>query len=213
MAKSYVLSGEDRRRVERSVQQTERHISRDRLRKRSRPGGGGTNKVYARIVQTLRRADQSVTPAVTAIDYYEIELLDFSVEQWSATHGVYYVGDKVKYTVDSVAKIFEVKEGREHVSSLSRPPTNTTYWQETTYNKAWVFGYSGDLLQTIPWFQPDDIVEVINYIDSRWPDREWWILETVIRVEEEGVDEDGDPIIICSMTWDAEKNRAKAVYS
>ena len=211
MAESYVLSSEDKRRVEKSVRFTERHIPRDRLRKRSRPGGGGINKVYARIVQTLRRADQSVTPAVTAIDYYEIELLEYAIEQWSATHGVYYVGDKVKYTVDNVAKIFECK--LEHPSSLAKSPTNTTYWQETSYKKAWVFGYSGDLLETIPWFQPDDIVEVVNYEDGRWSDREWWILETVIRVEEEGVDENGDPIIECSITWDAEDNRAKAVYS
>jgi hypothetical protein len=193
----YVLSAEDRRRVERSVQQTERHIDRDRLRKRNK-SGGGTNKVYARIVQTLRRADQSVTPAVTAIDYYEIELLEYPIEQWSATHGVYYVGDRVKYPVDSVAKIFEVKEGREHVSSLSRSPTNTTYWQETTYKKALVFGYSGNLLAAAPWFQPNDIVEVVNYKDSRpeFSDREWWILETVTKIEEgEGADK------IASLYW------------
>jgi hypothetical protein len=193
MPESYFLSREDRRRVERSVQHTERQISRDRLRKRNR-SGGGTNKIYARIVQTLRRADNSVSPAVTAIDYYEIELLDFSIEQWSATHGVYYVGDKVKYTVDNVAKIYEAK--REHPSSSSLPPTVVSHWQETTYNKAWVFGYSGDLLESAPWFQPNDIVEVINYEDGRWPEREWWIMETVVRVQA-GEGED----IRCSLYW------------
>lgn len=182
MSDQFVLSGEDKRRVQRSVSHTERHIDRDRIRKRNRSGGGGTNKVYARIVSTLQRADPAAEPPIRAQDYYEIELLRYTIEQWSATHGVYYVGDKVKYTVDDVVKIFECK--REHPSSLSRPPTNTTYWQESTYKKAWVFGYSGDLLQTAPWFQPDDIVEVVNYEDARWADREWWIMETVVRIEE-----------------------------
>lgn len=154
---------------------------------------GGAVK-YARIVQTLRRANAAADPPVTAIDYYEIELLEFSIEQWSATHGVYYVGDKVKYTVENVAKIFECKI--EHPSSLALPPTVISHWQETTYKKAWVFGYSGDLLDAAPWFQPNDIVEVVNYIDSRWADRECWIMETVSRIQA-----GSGANIRCSLYW------------
>ena len=154
---------------------------------------GGAVK-YARIVQTLRRANPAADPPVTAIDYYEIELLEFSIEQWSATHGVYYVGDKVKYTVDNVAKIFEAKI--EHPSSLALPPTVISHWQETTYKKAWVFGYDESLLEGDIWFQPNEIHEVVNYIDSRWADREWWIMETVGRIQA-----GSGANIRCSLYW------------
>ena len=200
MAELYGLSGEDKRRVGRSVRHTEHHIGRDRLRKRGKHGGGA-NKIYARIVQTLRRADAAADPPVTAIDYYEIELLDYGVQTWSATYGTYYVDDVRKYTSGSTTLIYKCI--REHPSSTSKSPTNTTYWEEAENTKAWVFGYSGDLLETIPWFQPDDIVEVIKYEDSRWTDREWWIIETVVRVE------DGSN---CSVMWNDAKNRAMAVF-
>ncbi|NIP28172.1 MAG: hypothetical protein GWN55_11585 [Phycisphaerae bacterium] len=182
MVDKYVLSGEDKRRVERSVRHTERHVDKNDLRKRNHPGGGGTNKIYARIVSTLRRADPAASPPVTAQDYYEIELLRYTVDQWSATHGVYYVGDKVKYTVGNVVRIYICKF--EHASSSALPPTVVSHWEESTYKKAWVFGYSGDLLASAPWFQVNDIVEVVKYKDSRWTDRQWWILETAVKIEE-----------------------------
>lgn len=193
MTDHFVLSGDDKRRVERSVRFTERHIDRNELRKRNHPAGG-TNKIFARIVSTLRRADPAADPPITAQDYYEIELLRYTVEQWSATHGVYYVGDKVKYTVEGVVRIYECIF--EHASSSALPPTVASHWEESSYKKAWVFGYSGDLLQSAPWFQVNDIVEVIKYTDDRWSDREWWILETVVRIEEgEGEDK------IASLYW------------
>ena len=154
---------------------------------------GGAVK-YARIVQTLRRANPAAEPPVTAIDYYEIEFLDHVIEIWSATHGTYFEGDVRKYTYDGSTLIYRCT--REHPSSLSLPPTVTSHWEEAENKKAWVFGYSGDLLEAAPWFQPNDIVEVVNYIDNRWPDREWWIMETVGRIQAgEGAN------IRCSLYW------------
>lgn len=79
---------------------------------------------------------------------------------------------------------------------------------------AWVLGYSGSLLEAIPWFQVGDVVEVVK--DALFSDtggREWFIIETVIRVEEAGEDnEDGSPTILSSISWNAEENRAMAVF-
>jgi len=78
---------------------------------------------------------------------------------------------------------------------------------------AWVFGYAGSLLEAIPWFQVDDIIEVVKYDHPDFEAREWWIMETVTRVEEEGEDnEDGSPTILSSIAWNADENRAMAVF-
>lgn len=193
MADNYALSGEDRRRVEKSVRFTERYIGRDRLRKRSRPGGG-SNKIYARIIQTLRRADETADPPITAIDYYEIELLDYTVEEWSNADGVTFLEDSIyKYAHDN--KLYRCKI--THTNPPALPPNTTpSHWEETSHKKAWVFGYGGDLLEAVPWLQLDDIVEVIPYSDPRWEDREWWILETVTRIQT-GSGEN----IRCSLYW------------
>ena len=66
-----------------------------------------------------------------------------------------------------------------------------------------MFGYSGDLINASPWFQPEDIVEVIRYIDDRWPDREWWLLETATRIR------DGDNY---SLMWNDEEDRLMSVF-
>ena len=151
--------------------------------------------VMARIVQGLARED--VVNSIEARDYYEIELLDYPVDEWSATHGIYYVGDKVKYNyLIYVCRI-------EHQSSASLPPTATSHWELSTYHKAWVFGYSGDLLEAAPWFQVNEKVEVIRYEDPRFTDREWWILATVTRIA------DGD---CYSLMWNDDENRLMAVY-
>ena len=210
MSKQYILSESDHRQIEEILRWFGSNSNlRDRLRKRNRPGsggGGGISKAFARIVKTLRREDEA--GGLAAIDYYEIELLAYPIADWSADHGMYYVDDRVKYN----DKIYLCKI--EHDSSVSLPPTATSHWMESTYHKAWVFGYSGDLLEAVPWLQPGDIVEVINYTDSRWPVREWWIMETVFRVEEEGTDaEDGAPTVNCSLAWNVAEKRVMAVYS
>lgn len=171
----------------------ERLLSPEMVQKMKAVRHAGGRK-FARIVQTLRRADESVNPPVTAINWYEIELLDAAIEEWSPDHGVYYEDDIRKHTAAGDTKIYKCI--REHTSDPSKSPTNTSFWEETTFTKAWVFGYSGDLLEAEPWFQPDDIVEVIRYNDSRWPDRKWWILETVTRIQA-GSGEN----IRCSLYW------------
>ena len=197
MTDLYGLSSDDRRRVEKSVGFTERYIGRDRLRKRSKGGGGGSNKIYARIIQTLRRAD--VEAGITAIDYYEIELLDYAVEEWSDAAGITFEKDTIyKYVPDN--KLYRCKI--THTNPPALPPNTTpSHWEETSHEKAWVFGYSEDLLEAVPWFQPGDIVEVVLYNDPRWAwgtadEREWWILETVTRVQT-GEGEN----IRCSLYW------------
>ncbi|MHA2120020.1 MAG: hypothetical protein ACW990_02320 [Promethearchaeota archaeon] len=164
----------------------------------------------ARIIATLQREDHLL--GLPEIDYYTIELIGSEIADWDENHGIYFEGDVVKDIDNSVTKSYVCEI--EHEASLALKPSSTpSHWTATSNLEALVFGYSGDLLETIPWFQPNDIVNVIYYEDPRFT-QTWWILETVIRVEEEGVDEiTGDPIIICSMTWDAEDNRAKAVYS
>lgn len=159
--------------------------------------------IQARIIQTLRRADEGA--GITEIDYYEIEFLNSAVEEWSSSHGTYFVGDIIKYTSEGIQLIYGCI--LEHEAAVGKEPTNETYWEESTHLKAWVFGYSGDLIETIPWFQPDDIVKVIKYSDSRWEDREWWILETVVRVQTPS-----NGTVDCSIAWNAVDNRAMGVF-
>ena len=117
MTDSYVLSGEDHRRVQRSVRFTERYIGRDRLRRRSKGGGGGSNKIYARIIQTLHRADEEA--GLAAIDYYEIELLDYTVAEWSSANGVTFLEDTIyKYVPDN--KLYRCKI--THTNPPALPP-------------------------------------------------------------------------------------------
>lgn len=168
----------------------------------------GVSIKKARIISTLQREDHLL--GLSAVDYYTIEVLGAELADWLATHGIYYKGDVVKHEVDLVIKSYVSLV--EHLASAALPPPTPSHWEETSILQALVFGYSGNLLETIPWFQPGDIVYVIYYEDERFT-QTWWIIETVTRVEEEGEDENGDPIIICSMTWDAKANRAKAVYT
>ena len=196
MANQYLLSEKDQRRLEEALRWFDRNKNlRDRLHKRYRGSGGGISKVFARIVSTLRREDE--VNNLTAIDYYEIELLAYPIADWSASHGTYYVDDQVKYNDKIYICLIE------HESSSALLPTATSHWKESSYKKAWVFGYSGDLLEAAPWFQIGDIVEVINYNDSRWPEREWWIMETVIKIA------DGDKY---SLMWNEDENRLMAIY-
>lgn len=162
------------------------------MRPKNLPSGGNYRKAFARIIQTLQRED--VVEGLTLINWYEIELLALELEFWDAAYGTYFPGDIRKYTVGNVAKIFECTV--EHPSSAAIPPTNTSYWKEATATKAWVFAYSEDLIESDHWYQPDDIVEVIKYDDPRFPDREWWILGTVARIQM-GSGES----IVCSEYW------------
>ena len=159
----------------------------------------GSVAAYARIVQTLQRED--VELGHDKINWYEIELLSLKMQEWASNHGVYYIRNLVKYQ----SKIYECKI--EHNASVSFPPTVTSHWKEATNTKAWVFGYSGDLIEGDHWLQVDDIVEVIRYADPRWPDRNYWIMESVQRIQE-GSGEN----IVCSLYWNEIDGRAMSVY-
>ena len=167
------------------------------------PGG-----IKARIIQTLHRADEEA--GLAAIDHYEIELLDYTVAEWSSANGVTFLEDSIyKYVPND--KLYRCKITHTNPPALP-PDTTPSHWTETTATKAWVFGYSGDLLEAAPWLQPGDIVEVIIYSDPRWPDREWWILETVTRIQT-GSGEN----IRCSLYWlqeedGVEEKRLASVY-
>ena len=180
-------------------------------RKPSRPAGA--TKKFARIVHTLQRADDENN--ITVRNWYEVELLQYAVQVWSATHGTYYENELVKFTYDGTTLIYRSKI--EHVASAALAPVVdgnvvSSHWEESTQTKAWVFGYSGDLIETIPWLQPDDIVEVVAYDDDRFEDRTWWILETVVRVEEIEEVGSGEPVVHSSLAWNADENRAISVY-
>jgi len=132
--------------------------------------------IKARIVQTLQRADPAASPPVTAVNWYEVELMNAAIEEWSDAGGLTFQKGNI-YKQQN--KLYECKI------------THT------------MFGYSGDLLEAVPWFQPGDIVEIIKYIDDRWPERQWWILETAIRIK------DGDS---CSLKWNSDEHRLMAVF-
>lgn len=203
-----ILTPKDAKRTGQSVRWVEHNKNlRHRMRPKNLPTGDHP-RAFARIIQTLQREDLEFD--LPKINWYEIELLSLELEFWSATHGTYFVGDIRKYDVDTVAKIFECTV--EHPSNPAIPPTNASYWKEATATKAWVFGYSDDLIEAVPWFQPGDIVEVVRYTDPRWADREWWIWETVMRVQI-GSDEN----IKCSLYWLQEEDgvivkRCASVY-
>lgn len=205
-----ILSPKDAKRTGQTVRWVERNKNlRERYRSKNLQAGS-YRKAFARIIQTLQREDLELE--LPKINWYEIELLALELEFWSATHGTYFEGDIRKYNVGDVAKIFECTV--EHPSNPAIPPTNTSYWKKATVMKAWVFGYSEDLIEAVPWFQPGDIVEVIKYDDKRpeFANREWWILETVMRVQI-GSGEN----IICSLYWLQEEDgetvkRCASVY-
>jgi len=155
--------------------------------------------IKARIVQTLQRADPAASPPVTAVNWYEVELMNAAIEEWSDAGGLTFQKGNI-YKQQN--KLYECKITHTNPPALP-PDTTSSHWKEATSMKAWVFGYSGDLLEAVPWFQPGDIVEIIKYIDDRWPERQWWILETAIRIK------DGDS---CSLKWNSDEHRLMAVF-
>lgn len=158
------------------------------LTRRTPTPSSSSAAVYARIVQTLQRED--VELGYEKINWYEIELLSLKMQDWTPNHGVYYVEDLVKYQ----SKIYECKI--EHNASPSLPPIVMSHWEEASNTRAWVFSYSGDLIEGDHWFQVGDIVEVVRYIDPRWSNREYWILGSVQRIQT-GSGEN----IRCSLYW------------
>lgn len=134
----------------------------------------GTDPIRARIVQTLQYRDEEADE--DEINWYEIELLSDKIEDWSDTHGTYDVDDLVRFE----SKIYVCI--RKHESYIFYSPTNTTYWELAENNKALVWGYDFDLIDSAPWLQVNNLVNVIRYSDSRYPDFNYFILATVFRI-------------------------------
>lgn len=133
-------------------------------------------KILAKITETLRRADETAETPVEAVEHYKIKLLgSAAADEWAADHGEYTTGDITKYGEDALDYQCTVT----HESEEAKNPTNTTFWKCLGAGlDAWISGYASEnLLETIPWFQVDDVVEV-EYHSGKW-----WIKKTVIRVE------------------------------
>jgi hypothetical protein len=168
---------------------------------------------YARIVRTLQRADPTTTPETLARDYYTIELVGDEVAEWSSVASGYYVGDEVKYPPgDPDQKQYTCTKDIPANLVSSIPPTTGSHWEESQVEiDAYVFGYYDSLLSAAPWFQVDDIVKVFRYEHPDYPAREWWIDETVFKIEE-----GTGPNKIASLYWyqkDENDNLTKRVAS
>jgi hypothetical protein len=71
---------------------------------------------------------------------------------------------------------------RYEIEIIGMPPV-------TPALEAWVFGFNAEdypntpsLLDVDKWYQVGDEVEVVEYHDSRKPNRKWWIMGTVSRI-------------------------------
>lgn len=170
---------------------------------------GGSQRTYAKITQSLCRGN--ITAGVEEIDHYKIRLMTSGTPDWEGGHD-YTKGYVVKVTQDSKTIYRECT--KPHTSNSSdKKWDNDTYWKDSEGDvDAWVHGYNGNLLYTIPWFQVDEIVEVVSrqdFDDEDKPtgDTKWYILETVVKTEE--IVEDARHY---SLLWNQDENRAMAVF-
>jgi hypothetical protein len=171
---------------------------------RNAPAAASVTKTYAKILETLQREDDSVTPVVGERDWYEIEILGLGLSFWDEGYGTYDDDHKVKYTDDGATKVYRCKI--QHTAHWTKSPTNGTYWAEDSYTKAWVWGYTDSLLDAVPWLKVGELVEVVQYDHPDFPDRVWWVLDaTPTKVTE------GDEY---SIMWneDSDQRRAMAVF-
>ena len=89
-----------------------------------------------------------------------------------------------------IRKADEYKKCRAgHTSDNSAQSfANPGLWEDTDAGlDAGVHGYEGDLLETVPWFRADSVVEVYQRKDyndagAETGELKWYIIETVMRV-------------------------------
>ena len=154
------------------------------------------SSIFAQVTQTLQRADVLADPPVEERRKYRIRLSEEAVEDWAA--GVSYeVGTVVKILAEGEYAYFECLVA--HTSNNDDATTaNTGLWEPVEDDiEAGVLGFTGNLLETIPWFQVGDLVEVVS------KNSEWLIKGTVTRTEKDGK---------YSLVWDQDKKRAMAVF-
>lgn len=159
---------------------------------RSRPFPVEESAVIAIILKSLRR--KNIELGETLRDWYEIEFVHDPFPIWTSAK---------PWTKDT-----QVKNSGEVYIAIRDVPigiaiTNTSYWAESSGIKAWVYTYpyEDSLIESIPWFDVGEKVEVIYDVEK------WWLKKTVTRVQT-GEDEN----IVCSLYWNAEERRAMSVY-
>jgi len=203
VSRGRLLSDRDAARVAKLLWEAQRKSAGEYpVRRRAAAGGGGEAKKYGKIVRGLRRADPTAAPPITALTCYKIKLLsEAEYDAWSAGHGLYEVGDRVKY--QSPTGIFLDYECiLEHTAAAGKEPTNGTYW-EVHSSDAFILGYdySTDLTQTCPWFQIDDVLEIVQRSAV------WYLLATVSKVEKVT-----GAVLSTSVQWNDTDKRAMSVY-
>ena len=202
MSKGRLLSDRDAARVARLLWEAQRNAAYQYPVRRRAAGGGGEAKKYGKIVRGLRRADPTAEPPVTALTCYKIKLLsEAAYNAWSSAHGLYEVGDRVKYEEPSDV-FLDYECILEHTAAAGKEPTETTWW-EVHSSDAFILGYdySTDLTQTCPWFQIDDVLEIVQRSAA------WYLLATVSKVEKV----DG-AALYTSIQWNDMDKRAMSVY-
>lgn len=125
---------------------------------------------YGRIVQSLSKGD--VVLGTAERGSYLISLTLSKPASWFA--GVVYgVGAIVSYSNMEYECVLLT------TATTPNPEVATSYWaQNSNLEYVGVYHYEGDLLETIPWFQVDDTVLILQDESSSYQ-----ILETVTRVE------------------------------
>lgn len=164
------------------------------------PSGGA--KQYGKILRTLQRADPTAEPPLEAITLYKLKLLaEEEYDAWSAAHGLYEVGDRAKY--ESPSGVFLDYECiLEHMAAAGKEPTEETWWKVYS-SDAYILGYqyNDDLTQTCPWFQVDDVLEVVEREEL------WYLLATVNKVETVT-----GSVLATSIQWNQDSLRTMSVY-
>jgi hypothetical protein len=122
--------------------------------------------VFAYIIQTLRR--ENIETGDTLRNWYEIDFVSNLIPEHDSTK--------------SYSKDTKVKDNGQVYNAFRDVPTgiaisNTSYWEESSSTKAYVFGYDEDLIEGDNWIPVGVKVEVI------YDEGEWRILETVQRIQ------------------------------
>jgi len=181
--------------LQRRLRNLEYQLGKAPLRMLPSRGGSGA-AIFAQVTQTLLRADVLADPPVEERRKYGICFTTKTIEDWAAGT-IYEVGTIVKRLIDDEYAYYKCLVA--HTSNNDDATTaNTGLWELVEDDiEAGVLGFTGNLLETIPWFQVGDLVEVVS------KSGEWLIKGTVTRTEKDGK---------YSLVWDQDKKRAMAVF-
>jgi len=193
-------------------------------------GGAGATQVLAKITQSLQREDLNADPMVLEVDHYHIDFLSGGEDfpEWAIDMEIEYdmivqvTTPAVPPDTPATIAFYKSKQTATYTSTIETQPPNTSYWEDTQGEDAYVLGYSPfqSLVETIPWYQVNDIVEVVQrslYKFELDPEEltndivgnslRWYIVGTATRVEDNSSGERN-----YSLTWNVEQKRAMAVF-